>query len=289
MRISVLINNHNYGRYLGEAVESASLQLLAPHEVIVVDDGSTDDSRSILDSLQKKNPALVCHLQDNLGQLAAMRAAAERASGEWCALLDSDDTWSAKHLDVLRATRNRHPNIGIYFAAHSETDGPPLYRTVWPPIQLGPVPALVASTGLRFGSITSAICLRTDILREIVMATRSLEAEWRTRADDVIIYGATLKSTQLFHGDIPTVRYRIHGANSFAGKNNRDAQNEHRLRRKRVIDALRARSGMDNKNLLPLLLAEWRCQRSTAPEALRKRYRRSLRKKSLRAWLASFF
>jgi glycosyltransferase involved in cell wall biosynthesis len=288
MRISVLINNHNYGRYLGEAVESASLQVLAPHEVIVVDDGSTDDSRSILDSIQRKDPALVCHRQENMGQLAALRAGAERASGEWCALLDSDDTWTSRHLDVLRETRSRHPDIGIYFSGHTETEGPPLYRTVWPPVPLGPVPAFVAATGLRFGSITSAICLRTDLLREIVAATRPLEAEWRISADDVIIYGAALSATRLFHGDTPTVRYRIHGENNFAGNNNRAAQNEHGLRRERVIDVLRTRQGMNEENLLPLLLEEWRRQRATAPEALRKRYRRGLRKRSLRAWLASF-
>jgi len=289
MRISVLINNHNYGRFLREAVDSAARQSLSPHEMIVVDDGSTDDSRLTLDSLQKERPGLGIQFQTNGGQLAALRAGAEQASGEWCALLDSDDTWTPEHLFILRETVATYPDVGIYFAAHRESEGPPLYRTIWPPVPLGPVATLVAASGLRFGSITSAICLRTSILREVTATTRAMEPEWRTRADDVVVYGAALCATRLFHGETPTVRYRIHGANNFAGKKNRDAADEHNARRKRVLAALRARYGFNEKKLGVQLLTEWRSQRATAPAALRKRYRRCLRRHGLRFWLASLF
>ena len=289
MRISVLINNHNYGRYLSEAVVSASLQSLAPHEMIVIDDGSTDESATVLEKLHKEHPSLAYSLQNNLGQLAAFRAGAERAAGDWCALLDADDTWMPDHLETMRETMSQHPDVGIQFAAHRESSGPPLFRTSWPSVPIGPVAALVASSGLRFGSITSTICVRTDLLREITKTTLSLEDAWRIRADDVVIFGAALSGTKLFHGDKPTVNYRIHGQNAFAGNAKLAADTIFHQQLERVVELFRARYDLNGRNLTSRLIDEWRSQRAFAPRALRKRYRKNLRRAGLLARIASFF
>jgi glycosyltransferase involved in cell wall biosynthesis len=96
MRISVVIPCHNAGRWIGETLQSVAGQTLCPHEVIVIDDDSTDDSveqirRSGLDvrliSARCRNAA------------AARNAGIEGATGDWIALLDADDLWYPTHLE----------------------------------------------------------------------------------------------------------------------------------------------------------------------------------------------
>jgi hypothetical protein len=86
--ISVLVPVHNGARFLAEALESARAQTLAPAELIVVDDGSTDGSAEIARALG----ATVIR-QANAGTAAAVNTAREQARGELIALLDADDVW----------------------------------------------------------------------------------------------------------------------------------------------------------------------------------------------------
>lgn len=87
MQCSIVINNHNYGRYLEQCIRSALQQTVAA-EVLVVDDGSTDDSRDIIEAFGDRVRAIY---QDNAGQAAAINAGVAAASGDIVALLDADD------------------------------------------------------------------------------------------------------------------------------------------------------------------------------------------------------
>lgn len=91
---SVLICNYNYGAYVGEAIRSALEQDYPPEliQVIVVDDGSTDDSRSVLAQFSKE-PRVQVVLQENRGQSAAFEAGVQAATGDYVCLLDSDDRY----------------------------------------------------------------------------------------------------------------------------------------------------------------------------------------------------
>ena len=87
VRASIVITNHNYGRFLREAIDSAQGQAYDDLELIVVDDGSTDSSREILSSATDVDVVL----QENAGQTAAMNAGFQRSSGELVIFLDADD------------------------------------------------------------------------------------------------------------------------------------------------------------------------------------------------------
>jgi glycosyltransferase involved in cell wall biosynthesis len=95
-KVSVIIPNYNYGRFLRQAIQSALGQSLKPHEVIVVDDGSTDDSNEILRSFGDQ---IIAVEQENSGVGAARNKGAEIASGDLLAFLDADDYW---HSDKLK-------------------------------------------------------------------------------------------------------------------------------------------------------------------------------------------
>src|SRR3712207_2571509 len=86
--ISIVVNNHNYGRFLRVAIDSALGQTLTPTEVIVVDDGSTDDSRAIIAGYGDR---VVAILKENGGQGSAFNAGFAASHGQAVIFLDADD------------------------------------------------------------------------------------------------------------------------------------------------------------------------------------------------------
>jgi glycosyltransferase involved in cell wall biosynthesis len=85
---SIIITSYNYGRYLGEAIDSALNQTYARTEVIVVDDGSTDNSRAVIASYGDR---IIPLLKENGGQASALNAGFTLSRGEVVLFLDSDD------------------------------------------------------------------------------------------------------------------------------------------------------------------------------------------------------
>jgi glycosyltransferase involved in cell wall biosynthesis len=99
--VSVVISNYNYAEFLPQAIESVQAQTHAPVEIIVVDDGSTDDSRVVLE----RYPVHVIH-QKNQGQASALDAGVSAASGEIICLLDADDVWLPHKIERVVAAFN---------------------------------------------------------------------------------------------------------------------------------------------------------------------------------------
>lgn len=109
-RVSVIIPNYNYGRFLAEAVNSALNQTSAPHEVIVVDDGSTDNSMEILNGFGNRIKVI---RQENQGVGAARNAGAEASNCDYLAFLDADDYWAPEKLEKQLAKFAEDPEIGL--------------------------------------------------------------------------------------------------------------------------------------------------------------------------------
>ncbi|MGO8702930.1 MAG: glycosyltransferase family 2 protein [Candidatus Brocadiia bacterium] len=93
--VSAVIPTYNYGRFVVEAVESALAQTWSPVEVIVVDDGSTDDTAERLRPYGERIRYL---RQRNRGLSGARNAGIRAARGEYVALLDSDDAWKPEKI-----------------------------------------------------------------------------------------------------------------------------------------------------------------------------------------------
>ena len=86
--ITVVVNNYNYGRFVQSAIDSALDQAYAPLEVVVVDDGSSDDSRATIASYGNR---IIPIFQPRLGQAAALNAGFSRSRGDVVIFLDADD------------------------------------------------------------------------------------------------------------------------------------------------------------------------------------------------------
>ena len=110
--VSVVLNNYNYGHFLGEAIDSALEQKGPGIEVIVVDDGSTDGSRGVLSHYGDR---IIAIAQSNLGQAAAINAGVRASRGDFICFLDADDWWSANKVANIVAAFRSDPEIVLVY------------------------------------------------------------------------------------------------------------------------------------------------------------------------------
>ncbi len=110
--VSIVINNYNYGRFLGAAIESALAQTSVRVEVIVVDDGSTDESREVIAAYQGR---VVPVLKQNGGQASALNAGFACSRGDFIFFLDSDDLFAPEKVPTVLSVFDSHQDIGWCF------------------------------------------------------------------------------------------------------------------------------------------------------------------------------
>jgi glycosyltransferase involved in cell wall biosynthesis len=94
--VSVLIPNHNYARYLKKTIDSVISQSHPDIEIIVIDNGSTDNSREVLEAYGTRIKAI---FQPDLGQAQARNNGLSKATGDLIALLDADDYWEPTKIE----------------------------------------------------------------------------------------------------------------------------------------------------------------------------------------------
>ena len=128
MRVSVVVPAFNHARYIGEALRSVFVQDVDGLEIIVADDGSTDDTAAIAERLlaQQSHPYRVIR-QHNRGAHAALNAGISLARGEYISLLNSDDRYLAGRLPLLLEQAQRHKRrFLITRIRHIDSTGNPL-------------------------------------------------------------------------------------------------------------------------------------------------------------------
>lgn len=111
--VSVVIATFNRGDYLGATLDSIFAQNFRDFEVIVVDDGSTDNTRRVVDAYGSRVHYLY---QENSGPSAARNLGVRHATAAWISIQDSDDLCLPNHLDVLHGYVAEHPEVGMVFA-----------------------------------------------------------------------------------------------------------------------------------------------------------------------------
>ena len=110
--VSIIINNYNYGRFLAQAIDSVLNQTYTNTEVIVVDDGSTDDSVAVIQSYENR---IIPVLKKNGGQASAVNAGFAASSGEIICLLDADDLFLPEKVSCVVDVFQKFPDIDWFF------------------------------------------------------------------------------------------------------------------------------------------------------------------------------
>ncbi len=121
--LTILIPNYNYGKYIGEAIDSVLAQDYPAVELIIVDDGSWDDSvANVRDKLAGGNHlhgSELITLEQNRGKLGAINAALDRINGDYVITLDADDwlspNYASRCITELRQRRLRDSGLGFVY------------------------------------------------------------------------------------------------------------------------------------------------------------------------------
>ncbi len=100
--VTVIIPAYNAEAFIGRAIASVAAQTLPPHEILIVDDCSTDGTRRVIEAAAKSNPLIkIIAMQRNGGPSVARNAAIDAANGTWLAILDADDAFVPARLAKL--------------------------------------------------------------------------------------------------------------------------------------------------------------------------------------------
>jgi glycosyltransferase involved in cell wall biosynthesis len=156
--VSIVMAVHNGGPLLKRSVESALSQTLENHELILVNDGSTD---GCIETVRRLDPRISCIYQSNQGASAATQTGLLKARAPLVAFLDQDDLWSSGKLAAQVAIFDGNPSTLLAFSATSYI-GPsgedlPLPRRIWD----GPITFEELMSDFVIGN-TSSVLLRRD-------------------------------------------------------------------------------------------------------------------------------
>ena len=110
-KVAVIIPAYNQSRYLSQAVESVLGQSMADWETVIVDDGSTDDTRLV--ALSFSDPRVHYIHQENRGLSGARNTGIRRSTAPYITFLDSDDLFLPQKLELLLAEMERRPELGL--------------------------------------------------------------------------------------------------------------------------------------------------------------------------------
>lgn len=215
--ISVILPVYNGIPYVASAIRSILAQAYEPLEIIVVDDGSTDDTAGVI---QEFGPPVRYYHQHNQGSSVARNYGIAQAKGEWLAFLDADDLWAPNKLGVQIMALQQNPAVGILWGYVVEFSG----DHPEPPTQAEPVP------GYHLGTML----MRTQLLAEVGPFSTTYQlaemVDWIARLQQS-------SAQQLMLPDILMYR-RIHQTNK--GKSAQYAKHEYLQVLKAHLDRKRA-------------------------------------------------
>lgn len=212
VKVSVIIPNYNYEAYLPQTIDSALAIDWPEVEVIVVDDGSTDGSRRVMEGYGDR---IVAIYQENASQTVACHTGFQRATGDLILFLDSDDL--VEPSVIREAMAVWHPGVSkVQFQMKTiDADGRPLGGYL-PQYRIVPTPSQIREWILNTSAYPTPPGSANIYSRRCVEQIYSLYAEMDDRAaDSALLAGAPYLGEVIVIAK-PLVSYRIHGRNDGA-------------------------------------------------------------------------
>lgn len=212
MKITVIINSYNYAHYIGQTIESVLAQVLPADEIIIVDDGSTDQSLEIIEGYARRFEQIKVLCKRNGGQLSAFNAASRDVSGDVIFFVDSDDLWRPEYLQKIMAIYRERP-VDYVFCAFEEFDqSQRIVKKYAKDTDLGFSAAFTYFKKVYIGGPTATLSLRRSLFDRIFPVP--FEEAWRVCADLPLVMGASLAGGHKYYCADPLVLYRIHKINA---------------------------------------------------------------------------
>ncbi|GLK86319.1 glycosyltransferase family 2 protein [Ancylobacter defluvii] len=213
---AVVITNYNYGRFVLEAVDSALAQSRAPDRVIVIDDGSSDDSALRLTRAYGDDPRVDLVFSSNRGQLAGFAAGVARADADVVCFLDADDLWKPDYLARLGALYDARSDVDFVFSnLHRFGQANGIEAFAAGEEDLGHTAVMTYLTGDWYGASTSALSLRLYWAQRCTDFPEPFLRMWRLCADGCVVLSASIYGARKYYLPTNSVRYRVHGQNGW--------------------------------------------------------------------------
>ena len=231
--VSVVLPAFNRAHFLEQAFESIRSQTCAHWELIVVDDGSTDDTRAVVERLSVGIAQPVTYVyQKNGGAYAARNTGVDRARGDYVAFFDSDDLWLPHHLGNCLNAFERHPELDWVFGSCQRIDhatGRVLDENCFF-VNGAPRPFLRLKTrtdgdlhifddprGTECQILHGFFCgLQNSLLRRSLFADGLFRDKFKVVEDELFLIRKLAAGAKLAYYIEPHVIYRVHAQNSSA-------------------------------------------------------------------------
>jgi glycosyltransferase involved in cell wall biosynthesis/peptidoglycan/xylan/chitin deacetylase (PgdA/CDA1 family)/SAM-dependent methyltransferase len=200
--ISVIIPSYNHAHFLTEAIESILSQTYSHYEIVVVDDGSTDNTAEVAG----RYPGVRCVRQDNRGLAAARNTGIRKSSGDYLVFLDADDRLLPRALEVGLACLRAHPECAFVAGrcARIRSDGQPIPTTENAPLDGDPYSCLLSGCPV----LVPAVMYRRATFQAFPGFDTSLSA-----AEDYHLYYRIARELPIYFHDVVVAEVRQHHAN----------------------------------------------------------------------------
>jgi len=255
---AVIITNYNYKDFVVEAVESVLQQTRPAHQIIVVDDGSTDGSRDVLQERYAGDARITLVFGENGGQLAGFQRGMALASSTVVCFLDADDRWGPAYLESLARVYDERADVGFIFSDILLFGNEEQHLKFAPgAVDLGYTAVSTYALTYWYGAPTSALSMRSAVAHWSLDLPTALAATWRLSADNCLVYGASLQGARKYYLPTGQVGYRIHGKNGWWSQRGHTEVYHNRLRSRGLIGHYARVAGMDD-SCLELAKLEYR-------------------------------
>ncbi len=206
--VSILMPVYNGAAYVGQAIESALAQSYPDFELIIVNDGSTDNSAEMIRPYLA-DPRIIYFERPNGGVAAARNAAIRIAKGRYIGFLDQDDLWLPEKLNLQVQYLDDHPDVGLVHASQSYIDSDGQHTRL--PFDDGF--AKVSGWCFRDLFIRNRIAVLTVLARKSALDSVGPLNETIPGGDDYEMWMRISKHFPIGHLDQVLAHYRTHGSN----------------------------------------------------------------------------
>jgi glycosyltransferase involved in cell wall biosynthesis len=271
--VTIILPTYNRAAFLAQAFESIRTQALTDWELVVVDDGSTDETRELVEQFRATtaHPVRYIH-QENQGAYGARNTGLDAARGRYVAFFDSDDVWLPHHLADCVAALERNPDVDWAYGACRVVDLGTNRVTAPSTFYIAEQPRPFLGLQVRADGAFRVIddprateCmildgmyngLQNSVIRRTVFAQERFRTHFRNEAEDqLIVVRALVARRRIGYFDNIHVVYHEHAANSSA------AGSDRRLEKLLEIYGAEARGYQELADEVPLTPAQKRAVR----------------------------
>ncbi len=220
-KVSVLLTVYNGEKYVADAIDSILKQTFSDFEFIIINDGSTDKTESIIKSIKDKRIKFINN-QENNGRVAVLNQGLDIAKGEYVALIDADDVALPQRFECQVKFLDENPDVGVVGTAiqmfGTRKNGKKVYYK-----------SDITALDVLFSSPVAnpTVMMRRDVIETCQLRYR----EEYKHAEDYDFWTQAIKYTRIVNIPVVLMKYRQHDANISLVYNKAQSQTAKQIRR----------------------------------------------------------